>query len=329
MAQILVLTKENTDAGKLYKLEDYLLERIIENAPDFKVVKSDINDSDVQEKILESEIIIDSQTSLLTPENTKNLKWLHLTSAGANSMPKFLFDSDVLVTSSSGVHPTPITEHVLAFMLMFARGINKSFRTQIEKKTWVKKYDLFNVFELSGKKVLIVGLGKIGQNLGKACQALGMEVSGLVRDVSKSRETEIPVFSIDQLKEIVGEFDFVINCLPGTVHTERLFDASVFEKFKEGSYFINIGRGTTVVESDLVDSLGGGKLAGAGLDVFEVEPLPDSSPLWDMESVIITPHYSGWTPKYFERVIDIFIENLKAYLKNEKLPSLVDKKLGY
>jgi phosphoglycerate dehydrogenase-like enzyme len=134
---------------------------------------------------------------------------------------------------------------------------------------------------------------------------------------------------MDELPNLLKEADFVVNALPGTVHTKGIFDLKLFKKFKETSYFINIGRGTSVVEKDLVEALEERIIAGAGLDVFEVEPLPEISPLWKLENVIITPHYSGWTPKYTERVINIFCENLKSYLKGGKMPNLVNKELGY
>ena len=156
-----------------------------------------------------------------------------------------------------------------------------------------------------------------------------MEVKGIVRDLSKKRETPVQLFELKDLKELVGKSDFVVNCLPGIPSTAGIFDLELLKKFKKSAYIINIGRGTTIVETDLIEALKKGLIAGAGLDVFEVEPLPKSSPLWNLENVIITPHYSGWNPNYTERVVDIFIENLQAYLNGKKLPNLVDKKLGY
>lgn len=244
------------------------------------------------------------------------LKWLHLTSAGVGKLPDSILSSDILVTNSSGVHPIPIAEQVLVYMLMFGRGIPNSFRNQLQKK-WGKERSV-KVFELFGKTVLIVGFGKIGQKLGEYCGALGMKVLG-----TNSKTSGI------EFREKLKISDFVVNCLPGTEQTWGIFKKDLFASFKRGSYFINIGRGTSVIEQDLIEALESGQIKGAGLDVFEVEPLPIESPLWEMEQVIITPHYAGWTPHYMERVIEIFIKNLKSYLKKEMLPNLVDKQKGY
>jgi D-2-hydroxyacid dehydrogenase (NADP+) len=329
MKQILIATRENTDTGSMYKITPEIVKKVKVAAKGYSVVKADIEDGDLDKKASGSEIIIASPNFPFSEKNTVNLKWLHLTSAGANTLPQFIKDSDISVTSSSGVHPVPIAEHVLLFMLAFARGFDKLYKTQILRKKWIKNYDILGVFELYGKKVLIVGMGKIGGRIGVVCKSLGMEVAGVVRDLKKKRSVDFPVFGIDSLKKQVGGYDFVVNCLPGTEHTQGLFDLKLFKKFKKGGIFINIGRGTTVVEKDLIKALKTGFIAGAGLDVFEEEPLPDSSPLWNMENVLITPHTSGWTPQYFGRVIDIFLINFDKYLNGENLPNEVNKKLGY
>lgn len=329
MRKILILTKQKADTGDMFKIESALPERIRKNSNGFKVFTADIDDSDAPGKIRDCEIIIASQTSLLTPEITKNLKWLHLTSAGANNVPKFLLDSKVYITSSSGVHPVPITEHVFGLMLMLTRKINLAHRVQIEKKEWIKSYDFYKPGELYGKKLLVAGMGRIGERIAKLADAFGMETAGVVRDLSKRRAGRVKVFAMEDIGTLLQDADFVVNCLPGTDQTKGIFDLKLFNQFKKSAYFINIGRGTTVIEKDLIKSLENGIIAGAGLDVFEIEPLPKSSPLWDLENVIITPHYSGWTPRYMERVVDIFINNLKFYLKSEKMPNLVDKKFGY
>jgi D-2-hydroxyacid dehydrogenase (NADP+) len=162
--------------------------------------------------------------------------------------------------------------------------------------------------------------------LGKAFE---MEVYGIVRNPEKHKGSGVEVFSMDQLEKQLSKSDFVINALPLTDETKGLFDKKIFNMFKDDSIFINIGRGDTVVENDLIESLERGKLGKAGLDVTEVEPLPDSSPLWNMENVIITPHISGLNPYYTDRMIGIFIENLKAFLSKKPMPNLVDKVIGY
>ncbi len=313
----------------MYRITEELLGNIRKVGKKIEIQTALETDQDVNEKLIWAEVLISSEFGMLSAENAKNLQWVHLTSAGTNKVPDFIKNSDTIITTSSGVHPIPISEHVFGFILMLSRNIHKAHRVQITKKKWVRDYDYYQPQELFGKTLIIVGMGRIGERIAKIAQCFGMEVYGIVRDVNKKRNGYIKLFLMEDLKGLLKEADFVVNCLPGTEHTKGIFNLALFKKFKPQSYFINIGRGTSVVEKDLITALEKGNIGGAGLDVFEMEPLPETSPLWKMENVIITPHYSGWTPKYTERVIDIFIENLKAFLKKEQMPNLVDKNLGY
>ena len=212
---------------------------------------------------------------------------------------------------------------------MLSRNIHLAHRYQITEKTWHRSFEEFYPLELFGKKILIVGMGRIGERIAEIAKAFGMIPLGIVRSLDKKRQTKIALLTIKDLEKQIKDADFVVNCLPGTEQTKGIFNKKVFSKFKETSFFINIGRGTTVVESDMIKALEKNKFAGAGLDVFEIEPLSPVSKLWTLDNVIITPHYSGWTPEYTNRVIDIFCQNLKAFLRGAKMPNLVSKVLGY
>ncbi len=327
--KILVISSKTGETKGLYRITEELLEKIRSIGKGLEIKTAVETDPEIGEKLSWAQILITSEFGMLNEGNSQNLKWVHLTSAGTNKLPGFLMDSKILITNSSGVHPIPISEHVFAFILMLVRKIHKAHRVQIKQKKWTRSYDYYQPKELFGKTVIIVGMGRIGERIAKLADCFGMEVYGVVRDTLKQRNGHIKIFGMGDLPGLLKEADFVVNALPGTEYTKGIFDLKLFKKFKSESYFINIGRGTTVVEADLVKALESGIIAGAGLDVFEVEPLPQTSKLWKLENVIITPHYSGWTPRYTERVIDIFIENLKAYLKREKMPNLVNKKLGY
>lgn len=327
--KLLVITSKTGETKGLYKITNELLDKIRSVAPDIEIETVAETDPDVKEKLLKADTLITSEFGMLNAENAKNLKWVHLTSAGTNKLPDFVKNSEVVITNSSGVHPIPIAEHVFALMLMLVRKINLAVRVQIEQKKWIRSYEYYQPDELYDKTLLIVGMGRIGERIAELGRAFGMNVKGVVRDVNKKRETSVDVFAMGDLEKLIPEADFVVNCLPGIPSTIGVFDMELFRKFKPSSYIINIGRGTSIVEKDMIQALKTGIIAGAGLDVFEVEPLSESSELWNLENVIITPHYSGWNPNYTSRVIDIFIENLKAYLKKDKLPNLVDKKLGY
>jgi phosphoglycerate dehydrogenase-like enzyme len=214
-------------------------------------------------------------------------------------------------------------------MLLFERRLNRALRVQILEKKWVRNDHLFDVGELHNKTIGIVGLGKIGGKIAQLARAFDMKVDAVVRNKQHRRLYINRLYENSEIMEMVKECDYIINCLPATEETNGIFNYSVFSNMKPTAYYINIGRGKTTNEKDLVRALQEGLIAGAGLDVFEVEPLPEISPLWELENVIITPHYSGWTPYYMDRVIDIFCENLKAYLQHEPLPNEVNKKLGY
>lgn len=326
---ILIVTAQSGNRKGLYVVTSGMEEKIKSLDSGIKIEQADNDDPKLDSKLKSADILIASDPDFLTQKKCENLKWIHTTSAGVNKFPEFISNSKILITNSSGVHPIPIAEHVFGLMLMLVRKINLAHRAQIEKKEWFKSYEYYFPGELFGKKLLIVGMGKIGERIGEIGQAFGMEVFGIVRDLKKKRATKIKLFALENLEKLVGQSDFVVSVLPGTPATRGIFDLTLFKKFKKGSYFFNVGRGTTVVENDLVKSLKTGVIAGAGLDVFEVEPLPKNSEFWKLENVILTPHYSGWSPRYTERMIDIFIENLKAYLKGKPMPSLVDKKLGY
>lgn len=327
--KILIIENVSGDTKGMYSYSKDHLKQIKETGAGLKIEVTSNLKKNLDKKILDADILISNDLSLLTPVNTRHLKWVHITSAGANKIPEFLKNSKTLITNSSGVHPIPISEHVFALMLMLSRNIHLAHRYQIAEKTWHRSFEEFYPLELFGKKILIVGMGRIGERIAEIAKAFGMIPLGIVRSLDKKRQTKIALLTIKDLEKQIKDADFVVNCLPGTEQTKGIFNKKVFSKFKETSFFINIGRGTTVVESDMIKALEKNKFAGAGLDVFEIEPLSPVSKLWTLDNVIITPHYSGWTPEYTNRVIDIFCQNLKAFLRGAKMPNIVSKELGY
>ncbi|CAN5187777.1 D-2-hydroxyacid dehydrogenase [soil metagenome] len=254
-----------------------------------------------------------------------NLRWVHTMTAGVNGVVEKIKDTDIILTNSSGVHPIPISEQIFGYLLMFARDMHTTQKNQI-KKVWDKKN--LSVFELYGKTISIIGLGRIGEKTAQLAKAFGMKVLA-VRTHKIPAENVDEVYTLSELDTVLGLSDFVVNCLPGTDATHGLYTLEKFKHMKPTSYFINIGRGLSLNEADLVTALQEKIIAGAGLDVFEIEPLPATSPLWEMANVILTPHSAGITPEYMNRVISIFCENLKAYVSQQPLPNEVDKEKGY
>ena len=260
------------------------------------------------------------------PSDTK-LRWVQSWTAGINSLPlKELKESGILLTTANGVHSFPISETIFAFMLGLTRKIPAYIRNQ-QSKTW-NHSGLKH--EIHGKTIGIFGVGSIGKETAKLSKAFGMKVLGFRRS-GKPEEYVDQMYTLQEMNEVLPECDYVVVTLPLTPETHQLFGAKQFTLMKPSAFFINIGRGDIAVESELVEALQSKTIAGAGLDVFEQEPLSENSPLWDLDNVIITPHTSGSTEYYDKRVIeDIFIPNLRSYLKGETLPiNLVDYDKGY
>ena len=255
-----------------------------------------------------------------------NAKWLHSFSAGVDRiLTPTVAESEVILSNSRGVHATPIAEHIIAFMLNFSRGFYKTFENQ-QKHIWSKAQTLG---ELRDSRVLIVGMGEIGTEAARLAHAFGAHVHTMVRTARPAPEFVEKMGTSADLDTELGQADFVVITLPHTDETHHLFNKDKFALMKPTSVIINIGRGGIINEPDLVEALQNNVIAGAGLDVTEKEPLPADSPLWDMPNVIITPHHSGLSHRYMDRAIDLLSKNIKAYLADQKIPTQVDKKLGY
>ncbi|MBM7703723.1 D-2-hydroxyacid dehydrogenase [Metabacillus iocasae] len=256
-----------------------------------------------------------------------HLKWLQTWSAGVNSLPlSELNEKGVSVTSANGVHAFPISETIFALMLSLTRKIHTYVKQQ-QTKQW--HHAGLNL-ELHGKTIGIIGVGAIGKETAKIAKAFGMKTLG-VRRSGEQTEYIDHMYTLNHLNDILPNCDYVVVTLPLTNETYHLFTRVQFERMKSSAFFINIGRGALVAEEELTEALQKREIAGAGLDVFEQEPLPLESSLWELENVIVTPHTSGDTQYYDERVIhDIFLPNLKQYLQHKPLTiNLLDFKKGY
>jgi phosphoglycerate dehydrogenase-like enzyme len=262
-------------------------------------------------------------------EAAPSLRWLHNRGAGVEQLlTPALVDSPVVLTNGSGNHASNIAEHVLALVLAFARDLPALIRAQADRH-W-RKPQAGRVFELTGQTLVIVGLGAIGQALATRAAALGLKVIGVRRSPAADLPAGVQrVSTLDGLDAALAEADHVAITLPLTPDTQRLFDARRIAAIKRGAYVYNIGRGPIVDQQALLDALRSGHLAGAGLDVTEPEPLPESSPLWSEPTVVITAHSSGLTPHSFERYQALLTDNLRRFQRGEPLRNVVDKRLGY
>ncbi len=259
------------------------------------------------------------------------LKWIQTAGAGVEGVVGDGFvDRGIVLTNGSGVMAPNMAEHIVGMMLAFARGFPALMQGQ-RSHSWKNGVGMDTVFELGGQTALLVGLGDIALATAMRLKAFGVNIIGVRRSDGSG---ELPahvdrVVSIADLDEVLGEADHVISSLPHTVETLRLFDRGRFAHFKDGAYFYNVGRGTSVDQPALIQALESGKLGGAGLDVTDPEPLPEGDPLWDAPNVIITAHTAGATPFFRQRVLELFGENVQRYQAGEEMLNVVDIGRGY
>lgn len=277
-----------------------------------------------------------------------NLRWLQCRSAGMNAVvgtPAWTAEH-IAITSASGIHGITIAEYTTGMMIALARDFlgYLSFQRRSCWPTTPKNHvEQFPGRELRGATVLIVGYGSIGREIGRQCHALGMRVLAVKRDPSRRVDTgytiagtgdpagTIPerIVGPDKIDEVLPEAGYVVIASASTPANRRLIGEAQLNLMRRDAFLINIGRGDLIDEPALIRALAEHRIAGAGLDVFEKEPLPADSPLWALDNVILSPHISGMTPRYDEHMVALFAENLRRYVSGEALLNLVDRTLGY
>ncbi|WP_026691295.1 D-2-hydroxyacid dehydrogenase [Alteribacter aurantiacus] len=308
-----------------HNIDNTHIKQIESLVPDWDVIIG--KEKETWEPHLESAEVIAGWKKEMNDAENPNLRWLQTWSAGINGLPLGRLEkADVAITSANGVHANPISETIFGLMLALTRKIH-TYVLQQQDKTW--HHANMNL-ELHNKTVGIIGVGAIGKETAKIAKAFGMKTLG-IRHSGKEVEHIDQMYTLDHFHDLLPECDYVVSTLPLTEQTNRLFDKKAFDLMKKTAFFINIGRGQLLDEHAMIEALQTGAIAGAGLDVFEKEPLEETNPLWEMENVIVTPHTAGSTEFYNERVMEmIFIPNLEKYVNNE-LPhlNLVDYKKGY
>ncbi len=289
-----------------------------------------VNDiSEAGDKLKDAEVMLGTCT--LVDSSMLALKWVQHFSAGVEECldKQDTFDSGVILSNMKGVYGAGIAEHVIAMMFSFSRGLHQ-FRQQQFDKNWDRSLaQRYPMQELRGKTILLVGLGGIGTEIAWRAHGLGMRVIASRNSRRQKPDFVDYVGLSDELLSLAAKADIIVNTTPLTTATTGLFDARFFSALKPTAYFINVGRGKSVVTEALVDALQNNRLAGAGLDVFDPEPLPQDHPLWAMPNVIITPHISGYSDLVMERFWVFIRENLRRYVAGEKLLNVVNIKKGY
>ena len=256
----------------------------------------------------------------------EKLRWLQAPQAAppAGYYYDALIRHPVTVTNFREIFDDHIGAHIMAFVLAFARGLHR-YIPQQARREWNKPPENQGVVHLPEATALIVGLGGIGAEAARLAAAFGMTVLG-----TDARRTTLPPGVVEMhgphmLDALLPRADFVILTVPHTPATEGLMDRARFGRMKPSAFFINIGRGMTTRLDDLVAALRAGEIAGAGLDVFEVEPLPPDHPLWTLPNVLLTPHVAGYGPHLDERRFRIILDNCRAFTTGGALRNVVDK----
>lgn len=279
-----------------------------------------------EEEALQEIEAIDAIYGTITPallERASKLNWIQAPSIGLeNHMFPTLIESDIEITNMAGIFSDVIADHTLAYILMFTRGFHIYIRKQLARN-WEPGVP---VIHLANQTLGIIGLGGIGMEIASRGSACGMRVIA-----TDAKQREKPNFvnelwKIDKLNDLLEESDFIVSCVPHSPETVKLIGEEQFQRMKTTAYFINISRGIVVDLAALTRALETRAIAGAGLDVFETEPLPSDHPLWEMENVIITPHIAGTSAYIQQRRVATLKENLRRYISGETLQNVVDHK---
>jgi phosphoglycerate dehydrogenase-like enzyme len=258
--------------------------------------------------------------------DARRLRWLQAPQAAppAGYYYPELIAHPVAITNFREIYSDHIGAHVMAFVLAFARGLQRYIPQQLRRE-WGKPAQNAGVVHLPEATALVVGVGGIGSEVARLCAAFGMRVIGVDERRREAPPGVAELHRGDELDALLPQADFVILTVPHTPETEGFMNRARFQQMRRSGFFINIGRGLTTRLDDLVAAIEAGEIAGAGLDVFEEEPLPTDHKLWTLPGVLLTPHVAGYGPYLDERRFDIILDNCRRFLAGQPLRNRVDK----
>lgn len=307
----------------LNKIQEQVL---LDAAPEHHFVFRNFKE-ETREDYEKANIIIGRARLSLCPSATK-LEWLQSHAAGPDAyLKEGVVAPNAIITNATGAYGLAVAEHMFATTLMLMKRLH-TYRDAQHQHAWKSKG---TVSSLHGARVLVLGLGDIGTHYAKFCKYMGAYVIGVRRTSTDKPDCVDEMYLFKDIEKLLPDADIVAISLPGTNETHHLFSAKTIGKMKEGAFIINGGRGSVIDSDALLAALRSGKLAGAGLDVTDPEPLPEGHPLWDEPNALITPHISGLfhLPETLDRLVHLSAENLKLFLAGEKPKNIVDRKTGY
>jgi phosphoglycerate dehydrogenase-like enzyme len=327
-----VLIATSNDPENFGAAPEWFAVRLRKEFPQVEVA-SVISDQAIEQELTDCEVAMTASWKSEWFSMANKLRWIHSPSAGVHQfLSQELVQSMVLLTNGRDVHGPAVAEQVIGMIFALAKKIPQAVRFQQQhvwgQKTIWRKYS--GPQELAGLTSGLVGLGSIGRNVARHAANLGMKVI-CVREHANLPKPEFVdrVLPTSQLKELLAASDYVVLAAPVTSATRRMIGTGEIAAMKATAYLINVGRGSLVDEPALIAALKQNKIAGAGLDVFEREPLPADSPFWDLDNVLITPHTAGMNARMWEHQYSLFSENLRRYLSGQPLLWGVDKSKGY
>ncbi len=264
-----------------------------------------------------------------------HLRWLQCSGAGVDGLqPTGVLDSDsgVIVTTATGIHATTISEYVFGSMLMFNRNWPEMMRLQV-RHIWPRSANWYNLSrrELMDQTLAIIGLGHIGRRVAHLGRAFGMRVLATRRSVSEGEQDPDvdQLYPMERLHDVLRESDYIVLAVPLTPETDKLIGEPELRVMRNNAYLVNVARGRVIDEAALIRALREGWIGGAGLDVATEEPLSSNSPLYTMPNVILTPHISGVSVHYDDRLTKLFADNLRRYRAGETLRNRYEPQRGY
>jgi phosphoglycerate dehydrogenase-like enzyme len=252
-------------------------------------------------------------------KNLPNLNWIHLTCVGTDKLNGIdELDRDIVVTNSKGIMTEPMVASIISMMFGLARiqpQCSRLKNSNLLTREAVNDYFFKNIQDVFGQTCLIVGYGEVGRKLEEVLKPFNMNIITINNSTS--------LFKLRDMKLVIMDADYVINLLPDTNQTKNVFNKYIFERMKPSAYFINVGRGSTVVEDDLIEALQAKEIDGAALDVFQQEPLSQESELLQLHNVILSPHIASYSQNYWKKEMELYYDNLNRYSKNLKLMNIV------
>ena len=305
-----------------------IIERIMEAAgPDSTVTVVD-SDGEALEFAAETDVVLGFVTPQLHAA-APNLRWVHAIASGVNRYlyPAFR-DGEVMLSSEKGQVGPQLADHAFALLLALTRKVGSAIR--LGPEAWDQRRALrMQETELTGKVMGIVGYGGTGRAVAQRATGFGMSSIAVDRDALEGDDHVDAVWAMDRFNELLEASDVVAVCCPLTPETHGLFDREAFARMPRGSMIVNVTRGEIIDADALIEALDSGQLAGAGLDVVPIEPLPEDHPLWQRDDVVMTPHAAGASQLRAPRNIDRFCGNLWRLRTGEPLEGLIDKQAGY